>query len=375
MYTETEFEKLIKSVEAEFTKELAEVQKNFQVSTEVSLAKAEDGGKKPPEKKEDGKEAKPEAKEGEKPAEAKAPEGEKPAAAAPAAPAEGEMPQEAPAAAAPAAPAEGGAHDYDAEDLAHMEQMYMSMSPGELKAHHDCIAKIAKCGDMSAAAPAGPAGQTAPMAQPDVQKSELNAHPENAPRPHDNAKAMNSDKANGGIEGQAPANSPGAKDAASDANGKKGIFAKSEHDRRNGGKIDQQAPAGSPGSKSPASEDQRNLSNMEKSENAELELAKAEAAESKAKAETLQKSLDLATQILTKLVEKKSAPQGKAITSLDAITKSEGSSGEKTLTKSEIDAVLSRKAMDPKLEKSDRELINNFYLNGGSINSISHLLK
>lgn len=108
----------------------------------------------------------------------------------------------------------------------------------------------------------------------------------------------------------------------------------------------------------------------------ELELLKSEVATEKAKSEALQKNLDTVSAILTKLVEKKAAPQAKAITSLEVIAKSEGGSTEaKPLTKGEIDAVLLKKSQDPKLEKSDRDAINNFYLGGGSINSISHLLK
>lgn len=380
MYTETEFEKLIKSVETEFSAHLAEVQKNFELGTDGSLAKAEDGGKKPPEKKDEGKEAKP---EGGKPPEGEAkPEGKEgaPAEGAPAKP-EGEAkPAEGAPAAAPgaaaAAPIEGS-HGYDPEDVEHLKQMYQSMSKEELKLHHDIIAELAKGASAGAAAPAGPAGPTAPMAQPNVQKSELNAHgeQENPPQPTVKGDNLTSDPANGGIEGgQGPHNSPGAKSPASDANGNKGIY-KAEHDRRNGGKIEQQAPAGSPGAKSPASKEQGNLSNMEKSEKTELELAKAETAAANAKAENLQKSLDAVSAILTKLVEKKVAPQGKAITELGAIAKSEGAQDEKSLTKSEIDAKLLIKAQDPKLEKSDRDLINNFYLSGGSVNSISHLLK
>lgn len=371
MYTETEFEKLIKSVETEFSAHLAEIKlSKSEAVTEGSLAKAEDGGKKfPPEKKEGEGEKKP---EGEK---APAPEG-KEAAPAPAEGGEkapGEAP--APAAAAPAAPgAEGGAHDYDAEDLAHMEKMYMSMSPGELKAHHDCIAKIAKCGGASdGAAPAGPAGPTAPMGQPGIQKSELNAHgeKENPPQPTVKGANLDSDPANGGIEGQEPNNSPGAKSPASKADGVQ--MGKSEHARRNGGKIEEQAPHNSPGAKSPASKAEG--VQMHKSENAELELAKAETAAANAKVENLQKSLDAVSAILTKLVEKKVAPQGKAITELGVIAKSEGSQDDKSLSKSEIDAKLLMKSQDSKTAQADRVLINKFYLDGGSLNSISHLLK
>jgi hypothetical protein len=114
---------------------------------------------------------------------------------------------------------------------------------------------------------------------------------------------------------------------------------------------------------------------MQKSENAELELAKAETAQANAKVENLQKSLDAVSAILTKMVERKVAPQGKAITTLDVVAKSEGTQSGNSLTKAEVDAKLLKKCQDPKLEKSDRDLINNFYLNSGSLNSISHLLK
>lgn len=330
MYTETEFEKLIKSVETEFSAHLAELQLSKSEPTAgESLAKAEDGGKKPPEKKEASKEEKkPEAPSGEKKPEgeaAPAPEGkEAPAApAAEAAPAEGQAAAPAPDANAAAAPAEG--HDYDAEDLEHLQKMYMSMSRGELMAHHDaCRAALdaqgmEKCG--------GGAAMAAPAAA--------------AP-------------------GQAP------------AMGKAEI---TSHDQASGGQIDKANPPHSvPGAKSPASKVEG--VQMNKSENAELELAKAETAQANAKVDNLQKSLDAVSAILTKMVEKKNAPAGKAITSLEVVAKSEGStSEEKPLTKSEIDAKLLSKAQDPKLEKSDRDLINSFYLNSGSLNSISHLLK
>lgn len=114
---------------------------------------------------------------------------------------------------------------------------------------------------------------------------------------------------------------------------------------------------------------------MQKSEaNPELELAKSEVEAQKAKNAELQKSLDTVSEFLTKLVKK--VPQGKAITSMEQIAKSEaGASEEKQLSKSEITAILSKKAADPTLSKSDREAINAFYLNQSNINTISHLLK
>jgi hypothetical protein len=105
----------------------------------------------------------------------------------------------------------------------------------------------------------------------------------------------------------------------------------------------------------------------------ELDLLKAEVSKHQAKSEELQKSLDMVTDFLAKLVEKK-VPQSKAITSLEVLAKSEQSE-EKELTKSEITQILTKKASDPSLSKEDREAINAFYLNGANINSISHLLK
>lgn len=110
-------------------------------------------------------------------------------------------------------------------------------------------------------------------------------------------------------------------------------------------------------------------------EDKEMELLKSEVEAQKAKNDSLQKNLDAVQAFLTKLVEVKAAPKAKAITSLEAITKSEGAQEEKTLTKNEVDAILLKKSADYKLAKSDRELINAFYLNGTSINTITHLLK
>jgi hypothetical protein len=325
MYTEQQLEKLISEVETEFTSHLAKAEENFK------LAKSEDGEKKPEPKKEEKKpeEKKPEGEKAPAP-EAKAPaEGEhKPEAAAPAAQA-----APAPQADAAAPPAQAAGCDYDSEDLAHMEKMYMSMSEPELKAHHDCIAKLAKCGGganmkMSEAEPKA-ALQNSPdnNVQPAIQKSE------------DALKRENGGK----IEAAPLKATPGAKSAASDAHG----------DKINVGLH-------------------KSEGNMEKTE---LELVKSELEAQKAKGEGLQKNLDAVTAFLTKLVEKKVAPQGKAITSMEVIAKSENTVEEKVLTKGEIDAALGKKSMDPKLEKSERDLINAYYLSGASINSISHLLK
>lgn len=108
--------------------------------------------------------------------------------------------------------------------------------------------------------------------------------------------------------------------------------------------------------------------------NPEVEKLKAELAAEMQKSEVMKKNFDGVAELLTKLV-KKTAPQGKAITNLDAIAKSESTTQEITLTKSEITAKLLQKSADPTLSKSDRDAINGFYLGSGSINSINHLLK
>lgn len=108
---------------------------------------------------------------------------------------------------------------------------------------------------------------------------------------------------------------------------------------------------------------------------AELELLKSESAAKDAKISDLQKKLDIATEFVTKLFAKKSAPAGKAITNLETIAKSEGSEEVKPLNKNEITAILAKKAAEPTLTKSDRDAINAYYLNGASIDKISHLLK
>jgi hypothetical protein len=297
-YTEKELSKLISDLETEFTAHLAKAEE-FSAAQPTSLAKAED--EKPAEK--ESKDEKPADKEESKP-EAKESKEEKPEDAPPAeakeAKPEGEAAPAAPAPEAPVAPSvDEGASGYDAEDIAHMDQMYMSMSKAELLAHHDsCVRALDAIGaehshaEPPAAEPAAPAAPVAP---------------------------------------EAPAEE--------------------------------------------AAEIEKCGDKMSKSEDtsAELELAKSEAAAHKAKADDLQKNLDAVQEFLTKLVKK--VPQGKAITSLEQVTKSEGSSEVKELSKSEITSILSKKAADPKLSKNDRDAINAYYLNETNLNTISHLLK
>lgn len=111
----------------------------------------------------------------------------------------------------------------------------------------------------------------------------------------------------------------------------------------------------------------------------EIELVKSELLAQleveRAKSSELKKNLDAVSEFLTKFA-KKTAPAGKAITSLDVITKGESANTEeKALTKSEVTERLVKKATDPKLSTSDKEAINAYYLQGGSMDKIRHLLK
>ena len=297
-YTTEELQSLIKNLETEFSAHIAGVTGAAQP---VSLAKAED--EKPAEKKPESKDEAPKAEskepkaeesKDEKPKDAPAADAKQDAApeGAPAAPSE-----EQPTGEAPVAPsADEGASGYDAEDIAQMDQMYLSMSKAELLAHHDsCVRALdAQGAEHTHAAPAAPIAEQAAPAAPAAPAAEI--------------------------------------DKCGDMS-------------------------------------------MSKSEpNAELELAKSEATAAKAKAEELQKNLSGIQEFLTQLVKK--VPQGKAITSLEQVAKSEDVQGdEKQLSKSEVTAILMKKAAEPTLSKTDRDAINAFYLNQANLNTISHLLK
>jgi hypothetical protein len=216
--------------------------------------------------------------------------------------------QEAP----PAAEAKDGqGHGYDEEDMKHMDSMYSTMSPDELKLHHDSIRKcmdshgLSKCEDS-------------------VAKSE-----------HGDAKD-------------------------------------GEH-RPNGGPKDGEAAK----AKCPAASDAQALEKSEKDAVVEVEevsLLKSELEAEKAKSAQSKKELEAVEAFLKKFVEK-TAPAGKAITSLDIIAKTESANEEKPLSKSEIDAKLIAKAKDSTLSKSDRDAINSYYCGSKDIKKVSHLLK
>lgn len=92
--------------------------------------------------------------------------------------------------------------------------------------------------------------------------------------------------------------------------------------------------------------------------------------------EELKKNLETLNDLVTKLFNKK-APTQKAITNASFIAKSEETETPtfdvSELSKSEITSKL--KALDyGKLSKSDKDAINNFYLENGSVNKIKHLI-
>jgi hypothetical protein len=208
--------------------------------------------------------------------------------------------------------AEGQDHNYDDEDMQHMHSMYSSMSPGELKAHHD---SIRKCMD----------GNGMAKCEDGMMKAEME-------------------------------------------DGKEG-----EH-RPNGGPSDGEAAK----CKTPPSSDAQAMTKSEKNVAIEIpqevSLLKSELEAARADADKSKKEVAAVADFLKKFVEK-TAPAGKAITSLDIIAKTEGSTEEKPLQKSEIDARLTAKAKDLTLSKSDREAINSYYCGSKDIKKVSHLLK
>jgi len=93
--------------------------------------------------------------------------------------------------------------------------------------------------------------------------------------------------------------------------------------------------------------------------------------------EELKKNLETLNSLVSKLFNEKKAPSQKAITNASFIAKSEESEiptfDASELSKSEITSKL--KALDyGKLSKSDRDAINNFYLQNGSVDKIKHLI-
>lgn len=93
--------------------------------------------------------------------------------------------------------------------------------------------------------------------------------------------------------------------------------------------------------------------------------------------EELKKNLETLNSLVSKLFNEKKAPSQKAITNVSFIAKSEESEvasfDVSELSKGEITSKL--KALDyGKLSKSDKDAINNFYLQNGSVDKIKHLI-
>lgn len=324
MYTQEQLNSLIADVEKEFTSHLAKAEKDF------SLAKSEDS--QPDQKKVNGaaddekngakdeKTSAMENKDGGKPEdhsnEAKD-QGQDAKDAAPAKPMEGEsegdkgvQDQHQQQDGAKEGQADEG-HNYDEEDMNHLHSMYSSMSRGELKAHHDAVRK---CMD----------GMGLAKCESGMAKAEME---------------------------------DGAKDA--------------EGYRPNGGPCDGEAAS----SKTPAASDDQAMTKSEKDVvvdvSSEIALVKSERDAALAESAQNKKNLEAVEAFLKKFVEK-TAPMGKAITSLDIIAKTESGKNEKPLTKSEIDAKLLAKSKSD-LSKSDRDAINSFYFNK-NVETIRHLL-
>lgn len=102
-------------------------------------------------------------------------------------------------------------------------------------------------------------------------------------------------------------------------------------------------------------------------------IAKSEIESLKKDNEELKKNIEGLVSAIHTFVTKK-APARKAITEIEYVKKSEAVKAEKTLSKSEITGILSKKAQDPNLSKADRDAINAFYMNGAGLDSVKHLL-
>ena len=110
-------------------------------------------------------------------------------------------------------------------------------------------------------------------------------------------------------------------------------------------------------------------------------MIKSENEELKTQNEELKKSIGTMNELLDKMFNKtKKAPAQKAMTGYTVVEKSEGFAEEKdevdfsTMTKGEITSKI--KTVDQNtLTKSDRNAINDYYLNNGSVESIKHLIK
>jgi hypothetical protein len=241
--------------------------------------------------------------------------------------------------------------DYDEDDKEAAHKMYKSMTKGELAFHQSSIAKAMADGNLAKADGCGGEEAANPPKNSPGPKSEASETPQ---------PVLNKTET-GKIEANPPKGSPGAK--SSDSETPQPVLNKAE--------IEECPPKNSPGAKSADS-----AANGEKMNKSEADLLKSEIEALKKENEDSKNQLQAVSAFLTKFVEKTTPPPQKAITQIERIEKSEGSGGEaQVLSKSEITEVLNKKSADPTLAKSDRDAINEFYLNDASIETISHLLK
>ncbi len=315
-YTNEQLNSLISEVEKEFKVHLAKAEDSFK------LAKSEDAPKKDEPKKEDEKKAASESDgESKKPMESEKPE-------------------------------DKGVKDQHQQDMSKPENKEQSMESKEGREAADAKENAKPSDD--------PHGDAMDHGYDDedmqhmhsmyssMSKPELKAH-------HDTIrKCMDSMGLAKCEDGIAKAETG---DTAKDAEGY----------RPNGGPSDGETAK----AKTPATSDAQALEKSEPS--LEISLLKSELEAAKAESEKGKQELEAVKSFLVKFVEK-TAPAGKAITSLDIIAKTEDGKGEKPLSKSEIDAKLLAKAKDVSLSKSDREAINSYYFTK-KIETVSHLLK
>lgn len=110
-----------------------------------------------------------------------------------------------------------------------------------------------------------------------------------------------------------------------------------------------------------------------KASNEELKKANEEL---KKAAEETQKNLNAVIEALkSRFVKKPAAPKQKAITELSALSKSEKTGSETSeLSRNEVKKILTEKAKEPTLKKSDRDLINAYCYEKVGVDKIKHLL-
>jgi len=127
-----------------------------------------------------------------------------------------------------------------------------------------------------------------------------------------------------------------------------------------------------------------NAAHMAKSEeNVGTSMQKSEReVELEGQVETLSKSVDSLVGKLENVlgINSEVAPEGKAVMSMDYMTKSEGANGvqnggEIEITPETIKTKLTSLAKNESTSDEDRESINEYYCNGRNINAIKHLLK